>query len=254
MRRGADYHGLDIAAGPVTMVSERMRRLGANPENRVVQGEPSTSHSQTHKLRPALHDRVPPPHRRPRAVGPRGTPRAPASGTALAYLRQPARVPPARAVSPRGRSARRPLAHAAVGTRSASSCARCTTRNQAGEAAPHTDYVSVRDARKLFRDFRQVRVAKENFDTLVWFGGRFVLPRERFLGSVARVVGLDHITHSPLRAVEPVAQWRERAKPLLVLLLCDDNPAHAANLLEHIKELVRLSRHSVRMFNPRAQA
>jgi hypothetical protein len=38
--------------------------------------------------------------------------------------------------------------------------------------------------------------------------------------------------------------------PLSVLLLCDDSPAHAPNVLEHIRALQRLSRHRVDVFNP----
>ena len=36
----------------------------------------------------------------------------------------------------------------------------------------------------------------------------------------------------------------------MVLLLCDDTPGHAENLLEHIQALQRLSRHRVRKYNP----
>lgn len=37
---------------------------------------------------------------------------------------------------------------------------------------------------------------------------------------------------------------------LAVLLLCDDSPAHAPNVLEHIRALQRFSRHTVHRFNP----
>jgi hypothetical protein len=37
---------------------------------------------------------------------------------------------------------------------------------------------------------------------------------------------------------------------LSVLLLCDDNPKHAPNVLEHIRALRQLSRHRVSVFNP----
>jgi len=37
---------------------------------------------------------------------------------------------------------------------------------------------------------------------------------------------------------------------LAILLLCDDGPAHAPNVLEHIGALQRFSRHSVARFNP----
>jgi hypothetical protein len=41
---------------------------------------------------------------------------------------------------------------------------------------------------------------------------------------------------------------------LSVLLLCDDSPAHAPNVLDHVRSLRRLSRHRVDLFNPRGLA
>ena len=55
-----------------------------------------------------------------------------------------------------------------------------------GEAAPHTDFVSRSEVRRLFRDFTRVKVDVQNFD-----GYAFGLKREWFLGNLARVVGLD---------------------------------------------------------------
>jgi hypothetical protein len=49
-------------------------------------------------------------------------------------------------------------------------------------------------------------------------------------------------------AVGAGAHDRER---LAVLLLCDGNPAHAPNVLDHIRALRRFSRHRVDLFNPR---
>lgn len=63
--------------------------------------------------------------------------------------------------------------------------------NAGGEAAPHTDYVSRRDVRVLFGMFREVTMQTQNFDPQVWLGGRLVIPRERLLKNVARVMGLD---------------------------------------------------------------
>ena len=36
-----------------------------------------------------------------------------------------------------------------------------------------------------------------------------------------------------------------------ILLLCDDRPSHAPNVLEHIGAFLRFSRHDVDLFNPR---
>jgi SAM-dependent methyltransferase len=55
-----------------------------------------------------------------------------------------------------------------------------------GAAAPHTDFVSRKDVRELFRSFARVRTDSQNFD-----GFRYGIKREWFLGNVARVAGLD---------------------------------------------------------------
>jgi SAM-dependent methyltransferase len=51
--------------------------------------------------------------------------------------------------------------------------------------APHTDFVSHREVRSLFRDFARVKIDVQNFD------GYPFAKREWFLGNLARLVGLD---------------------------------------------------------------
>ena len=70
--------------------------------------------------------------------------------------------------------------------------------NTAGEAAPHTDYVSRSDVRQLFGAFSEVSVDAQNFDPLRLPLGRrrVTIPRERLLGNVARVLGLDLYVHA----------------------------------------------------------
>jgi len=51
--------------------------------------------------------------------------------------------------------------------------------------APHTDFVSKGEVRRLFRDFARVKIEVQNFD------GYPFAKREWFLGNLARVVGLD---------------------------------------------------------------
>jgi SAM-dependent methyltransferase len=63
--------------------------------------------------------------------------------------------------------------------------------NQQGEAAPHTEFVSRLGVRRLFRAFSGVRIESQNFDAYVLFKGRVVVPRERLLSNVGRVLGLD---------------------------------------------------------------
>jgi SAM-dependent methyltransferase len=58
--------------------------------------------------------------------------------------------------------------------------------HDSGEAAPHTDFVSRSEVRRLFRDFARVKIDVQNFD-----GYAPGLKREWFLANLARVVGLD---------------------------------------------------------------
>ncbi|MGH7409472.1 MAG: class I SAM-dependent methyltransferase [Candidatus Methylomirabilis sp.] len=63
-------------------------------------------------------------------------------------------------------------------------------KNTQGEAAPHTDYVSRAEVRRLFRGYRTVRIESQNFDPLV-LKERLLVRRERFLNNLARVAGVD---------------------------------------------------------------
>lgn len=58
--------------------------------------------------------------------------------------------------------------------------------HDSGEAAPHTDFLSRGEVRRLFRDFARVKIDVQNFD-----GFAFGIKREWFLGNLARIVGLD---------------------------------------------------------------
>lgn len=63
--------------------------------------------------------------------------------------------------------------------------------NAVGDEAPHTDYVSKSQARKLFSEFGNVRVETRNCDRLTFCRGRFLIPREKLLDSLGRIAGLD---------------------------------------------------------------
>jgi SAM-dependent methyltransferase len=63
--------------------------------------------------------------------------------------------------------------------------------NSKGEAAPHTDYVSRREVRQLFKKFSKLRIDTQNFDTYVLFNGKRVIHREQLLNNIARILGLD---------------------------------------------------------------
>lgn len=62
--------------------------------------------------------------------------------------------------------------------------------NEAGEAAPVSEFVSRREARRLFARFSDVTIRAENFDP-IRVRGQVVVPRERLLGNLARLAGLD---------------------------------------------------------------
>lgn len=63
--------------------------------------------------------------------------------------------------------------------------------NTAGDAAPHTDFVSVGDVKRLFRAFSTVQVDRRNFDDYHLLRGRIWLRRRWFLGWLDRLLGLD---------------------------------------------------------------
>ena len=70
--------------------------------------------------------------------------------------------------------------------------------NTTGEAAPHVDFVSRRDVRRLFGAFSNVAIQSQNFDALTpTLAGRTItIPRALLLGNVARVFGLDLYIHA----------------------------------------------------------
>lgn len=58
-------------------------------------------------------------------------------------------------------------------------------RDTEGRPAPMVQYTSKREAQRLFADFSEVAVRRENFDNVK------LLPREWFLGTPARLLGVD---------------------------------------------------------------
>lgn len=183
--RGIDYHGLDIAAGPVEMVRDRIARLGLDdPRSRVIQGSalenPHPDETFDHvvaigclhhtgDLRHAIGEV----HRVLRPGG---------RAMAMVYNRRSyrrflraAREAPSRV---RGRGTDEEAMRGAY------------DRNLGGEAAPATEYISVAEVKELFSDFASVEVRKENSDGITLFG-RQVAPRQWLLGWPAHRVGLD---------------------------------------------------------------
>jgi len=63
--------------------------------------------------------------------------------------------------------------------------------NSRGEAAPHTDFVSRSDVRRLFNRFSWIQIDTQNFDAYVLLRGTIVVPREKLLNNIGRVLGTD---------------------------------------------------------------
>lgn len=59
-----------------------------------------------------------------------------------------------------------------------------------GSAAPHTDFVSPREVRRIFKRFSRVKIDIRNFDNYS-IRGKFILKREWVLNNLARFLGLD---------------------------------------------------------------
>lgn len=181
--RGARYHGADIAEGPVAMMRDRLRWLGSHDDGSVV---------QTSVLELPWEDRtfdvvvsIGCLHHTgdlPRAIGEVHRVLAP-GGTAFVMLYN-AHSFRQLVLARRKHSAARVRAMYDTDT--------------AGEAAPHTDFVSRRRARELFGAFSSISVECQNFEavTPTLAGREITIPRERLLGNVARLLGTDLYIHA----------------------------------------------------------
>lgn len=183
--RGADYNGLDIAAGPVGMMRERLSHLGIRDgAERVVCGSAlEIPHERESFDRVVAVGSLHHTGDLSRAVGEVERVLRP-GGTALVmvYNRRSARrawlwlrgVP--RRLRGRG------------GDHEAAVRRRYDAGGDGGEA-PATEFTSVGEARRLFGGFESVRVQRQNFDALRL--GPLRVRRELLLGPPARLAGLD---------------------------------------------------------------
>jgi SAM-dependent methyltransferase len=190
--RGSRYDGADIAAGPVAMMKDRLRRLGKPADGSVRQGSALELPWEAGTFEVVvsigcLHHTGD----LPRAVSEVHRVLAP-GGLAFVMLynahsfRQLILVPRERLRAFRGRRS------------SAERVRAMYDANTVGEAAPHTDFVSRRGARRLFDSFSEVAVDSQNFDDLTptLAGHEITIPRERLLGNVARLIGSDLYIHA----------------------------------------------------------
>jgi SAM-dependent methyltransferase len=176
--RGADYHGADIAAGPVAVMRRRLSWLG-RPEDNVQQASvlelpfADGSFDYVYTIGCLHHtgdlDRsVQEVHR---VLVPGGR------AVVMLYNRHSLR---------RARFAAVRLLRGRRGGSLDDELRGVYDAHETGEAAPHTDFVSRAEVRRLFRDFARVKIDVQNFD-----GYGFGIKREWFLSNLARVVGLD---------------------------------------------------------------
>jgi SAM-dependent methyltransferase len=168
--RGAELHGLDIAAGPVEMVRHRLRLLGRPTDERIVLGSAlampfaDASFDRVYSIGCLHHTGD-----LPRAIGEVHRVLRPGGhAVVMVYNRHSFRLLVDR-----------------LRRRSPEELRGAYDSNADGEAAPHTDYVTARQARELFGRFSRVRIDRRNFDNLPY------VPRRRLLGNVDRVLGLD---------------------------------------------------------------
>jgi SAM-dependent methyltransferase len=187
---GFDYHGLDLAAGPVSIVRERLRRMGAaDAAQRVVRGSaldiPHPDETFEHVVSiGCLHHTGD----LPRAVREIHRVLRP-GGTAMVMLYNRHSL---RQLVLRWHDVR-------AGGDAVERRRRAYDVNAAGEAAPETVFVTARQVRReLFAGFADIRIQRRNFDPtrLASFRGRAIwLRRERALPTLARVLGLDLYIH-----------------------------------------------------------
>lgn len=187
---GCQYHGLDIADGPVEMMRYRLALLGKEAGGRVQKGSaleipyPDGAFDYVYSIGCLHHTGD-----LPKAISEVYRVLA-TGGKAVVMLynrysfRQLAQLRASYVWEILTRRRRPGSFGEAVRARYDS--------NSAGDAAPHTDFVSRFDVRRhLFERFSNIRIDVQNFDRYVFFKGRIVIPRERLLGNIARVLGTD---------------------------------------------------------------
>lgn len=187
--RGCHYYGLDVAVNPVKMMRYRLHELGVQGDARLQVGSArrlpfrSSSFDFVYSIG-CLHH----------------------TGSLAQSLREVHRV-----LVPRGRAVvmlynRDSFRRIALGLYrrlkdlwgkgmdfeqfSAKQRRLCDSSSQ-GEGAPHTDFVTRQEVRRLFRAFSDVRIHDRNFDDYFLFRKRIKIRRRTFMNTLGRRWGLD---------------------------------------------------------------
>jgi len=185
--RGAEYHGLDVALGPVEMMRHRLDMLGGISSARVQQGSAiaiphaDASFDYVYSIGCLHHTGALPQSVTEvrRVLRPGGT------AVVMLYHLNSARQLTRRRLA--GVLAR------ATGRKGPSlgDMARYYDTNSGGATAPHTEFVSRSQVRELFADFSELRIEARNFDD-VHVRGRRLVSRTKILGTpLERLLGLD---------------------------------------------------------------
>jgi SAM-dependent methyltransferase len=182
--RGAEYHAVDIALGPVRMMQRRLRDLGRRERALRVSAlslpYPDGAFDEVYSIGCIHH-----------------TGNLPG---AIREVRRVLKVGGRAVVMVYNAYSLRRLLETPIGDllRGPSFTARSSASERArygasvnGEAAPHTAFVSTRQARRIFAGFAHVKIEKRNCDEVVKLKGRIHVPRARLLGTVGRRLGLD---------------------------------------------------------------
>lgn len=183
--RGFDYNGLDIAAGPVEMVRQRLRYLDVDsPDQRVI----------AHSVLEMPH----PPESFDDVVTIGCLHHTGDLKRAVAQVHAVLRPGGRALVMVYNKNSYRRLKMAAgripdrirgSGDRTDEEMRHAYDHNTEGQAAPATEYTSVRGAKEMFGAFSGVKVRRENFD-YTNFRGR-PISRDFLLGFPAHRAGLD---------------------------------------------------------------
>jgi len=187
--KGCDYHGLDIAAGPVGMMRYRLSHLGgSNWKGKVEIGSVldipymDSSFDYVYSIGCLHHTgdierSVSEVYRVLKTGG---------KAIIMLYNRYSFRllfqVPIMRMVGM--------LSKTVKGETPQEKIRALYDTNIEGSAAPHTDFVTPYGAQQLFRRFSRVKIDIRNFDGYS-FRKRTILKREKLLNNIGRVLGLD---------------------------------------------------------------
>lgn len=182
VERGAEYHGVDIAAEPVSLMKRRFGLAGVGDPDRVVNASALALpyddgyFDQVISIGCLHHTGD-----LPRAVNEvHRVLRPGGKAVVMLYYRHSVRqlVQPLRALA--SKDWRRSFAERVSGL---------YDQDREGGSAPHTEYLSRRAARELFSRFSAVQIEARNFPEYMVRGR--TIKRVWFLENAARVIGLD---------------------------------------------------------------